>query len=365
VLGREFSGAARRVEYTIAAPVAGIAAASVSAPADLSCGLGGANLDGIVQQARLRSSFIYLANAVGDLSGHWAALGLVLAPLVLVASLCLLPDALNLQYRVAYTFESGLHSVSTDVRDIGGVSAEHLTATPVQEPYRPETVTPREPYPGWLTGGLHAVFALLTLIVNLVVLCALARVHARTKAGSIVAEAVEVYRRSTHLLPGFLWIALLQVLATLVGFVLLVVPGLLVLIWLYFAQYALVFDDRHSWSALLHSRDLMRKRFFKVAVRIVVFLAVWTGYNSWTSGAFIGASVLLGPVAAITGFVWVTVFSLDLLAVSVAYVTTAFFLAAGVRLYLDLKEIASERAAVVTDHPAVEPATAPLSGVGA
>src|SRR5580658_2116417 len=33
------------------------------------------------------------------------------------------------------------------------------------------------------------------------------------------------------------------------------------------------FRRKHSWHALLFSRDLMRKRFFKVAIRIVVFLA--------------------------------------------------------------------------------------------
>ena len=48
-------------------------------------------------QARLRSSFIYLANAVNDLRGNWIIIGIVLAPLVLASALCLLPDALNLQ----------------------------------------------------------------------------------------------------------------------------------------------------------------------------------------------------------------------------------------------------------------------------
>jgi hypothetical protein len=115
----------------------------------------------------------------------------------------------------------------------------------------------------------------------------------------------------------------------------------LVYLWLYFARYALVFDGRRSFHGLLFSRDLMRKRFFRVAARIVVFLAVWSGYNSWAAAAFVLVSVVLGPVGALTGYLWATIFVLDLVITAVTYVTTAFFAAAGVRLYQDVTEIAS------------------------
>jgi len=39
-------------------------------------------------------------------------LAVVLAPLLLAASLCLLPDALNLQYRLATTFAPGSQNIS-------------------------------------------------------------------------------------------------------------------------------------------------------------------------------------------------------------------------------------------------------------
>src|ERR1700730_9506929 len=82
---------------------------TVSNPAYLFHLIRDANLDATVAPARLRSSFIYLANAVNDLSGDWA----VLALLLVCASLCLLPDALNIQHRVAHTFDSGdSHSVN-------------------------------------------------------------------------------------------------------------------------------------------------------------------------------------------------------------------------------------------------------------
>jgi hypothetical protein len=86
---------------------------------------------------------------------------------------------------------------------------------------------------------------------------------------------------------------------------------------------------------------LMRKRFFRVATRIVVFLAVWSGYNSWAAAAFILVSVVLGPVGALTGYLWATIFMIDLIITAITYVTSAFFAAAGVRLYQDVTEIAS------------------------
>jgi hypothetical protein len=81
-----------------------------------------------------------------------------------------------------------------------------------------------------------------------------------------------------------------------------------------------------------------------------VFLAMFSGYNSWTSGAFLVVSILLGPVVAVTGYIWSVVFVLDLLSVAVAYFTIAFFVAASVRLYQDLT-VPKQQQAVATDGP--------------
>ncbi len=338
-----------------------------------------ANLDVTVAQARLRSSFIYLANAVSDLSGDWPVLALVLAPLILGASLCLLPDALNIQHRVAHSFDSGdAHSV--------GVMLHRVALEPAQTPYRPETSTPPpvDPYPEWMTISLHLVFLLILLMVHLVVLCKLARTYAQARAPTAVGEAIEVYKRVIKMTPAFLWISFLQFLVIAVVSAIFMIPlvlvylavfgtamflripllfpALLVITVLYFAKVGLVFDGIRSWHALLYSRELERGRFLKVAIRIMVFFAVWSGYNSWAAGAFLVASVLLGPVGAVTGSVWSLVFMLDLLAVAVAYFTSAFFVAAGVRLYQDLKALQQEQ--TVFANSALQ-ATAPLPNAAA
>jgi len=304
-----------------------------------------ANLIGIVAQPRLKSSFIYLANAVNDLRGNVGLLGLVLAPLVLISALCLLPDAINLQSVVARHFGAGIHSVSL---------------IPAQVPYRP-AAPPSEPppVPYWAVMTLQIASIVVTLLVNLVVLCTLDHIQKGDRVPGVVGGALAVYRRSVELVASFFWIALLQVLVIAVGVVLLVIPGVLAFIWVYFAQYALVLDSRRSWPALLYSRDLMRGRFFKVAVRVVVFLAVWSGYNAWAGGTFIVISRILGPVAVLTGTVGTIVFLLDLLAVAVAYATVAFFLAAGARLYQDLVALTDQEAALAREMAPLKTAALP------
>ncbi len=298
---------------------------------------------------RLKSSFIYLANAVNDLRGNWSVLAIVMAPLLLAGALCLLPDALNLQYRLATTFEPGSQNIS--YKQVDSVDTPSK-APPLQEP---------QPYSPWVTKALHVVFGLVTLLVTLVTLCSLKRIQAGIREPTIVQEAIEVYRRSIPLTPGFIWVTILQLLAPALGLflfqeassfmptgalgvwayialVLMIILGALIYTWLYFAQYALVFDGKHSWHALLFSRDLMRKRFFKVAMRIVVFLAVWSGYNTWAAGAFVVVSLLFGPVGVVTGFLGTTIFLVGLAEIGVNFATTAFLVAAGLRLYQDLRE---------------------------
>ncbi len=297
---------------------------------------------------RLKSSFIYLANAVNDLRGNWSVLAVVLAPLLLAAALCLLPDALNLQFRLAQTFEPGAQNIS------------YVQAPEVDAPNRPAPLKEMQPYSPWVTTALHLIFGLLTLLVTLITLCSLKRIQAGVRKPTIIGEAIEVYRQSIPLAPGFIWVTILQLLAPAAGLflfqasstyvsasigvwayialVLMIMIGALVYAWLYFAQFALIFDGKHSWHALLFSRDLMRKRFFKVATRIVVFMAVWSGFNSWAAGAFVVVSLLFGPVGVVTGFLGTTIFFVDLAEISVNFATTAFLVAAGLRLYQDLRE---------------------------
>jgi hypothetical protein len=294
-------------------------------------------------RTRIKSSFIYLANAVSDLRGNWLTLALVLSPMVVLSALCELPDTLNVQHALMRTFEPGVHSV-------GWIR--------VQEPYAPYTGPVQPLYPHWVLAALHLAFTAITFLVRLVALCAIKRIKSGTRKARVLNETIEIYRDAVVLTPAFLWIALLQMIAIVVGFVLLVIPGLLAIAWLYFASFALVFDNRRSWHALLYSRDLTRGHLLKVGVRIMVFLAVWSGFNGWVWGGFFGLGLLIGPIALITGVLPATIFVFSLIEFAVTYTTIAFFIAAGARLYQDLGAIAAE--STVAAHDALLPATARL-----
>jgi hypothetical protein len=302
-------------------------------------------------QTRLKSSFIYLANAVTDLRGSWATITLVLAPLTLVAALCLLPDALNLQHNLAVRFqrfEPGTRSIAW---------------TAVQMPYGEGAVEIKPLFPGWALMLFHLVTVLMAFAVNLVVLSTIRRIQAGARRSRVINEAIEIYREAIGLAPAFFWIVLLQLLTIGVGFILLIIPGFLLIIWLYFAQYAVVFRATHGMSALIRSYELIRGRFIRVATRIVVFLAVWSGFNSWVGGTFFGVSLLLGPIGVLTGTLSTIIFLVDLLATGVGFATTAFFIVAGVRLYQDLEQIAAESTSPVPEASLIP--TAPLPTVSA
>jgi hypothetical protein len=320
----------------------------------------------VFSEIRLKSSFIYLANAVNDLRRSAATFAVVLAPLVIIGALCLLPDALSLQHQLAEKFAPGAHSVAW---------------TPVQEPYSPAAGEAVPLFPGWILMTFHLTILLLMLMVNLAVLCTIRRDQAGERHQRVFQEALEVYREAGTLALAFYWIVFLQLAVPVLAVALLrmdiyvnarwaavavyfielaiVLFGGLVYLWLYFARYALVFDGKRSFHALLFSRDLMRKRFFRVAVRIAVFLAVWSGYNSWAAASFVIVSLILGPVGAFTGYVWATVLLVDLVAIAVTYVTAAFFTAAGVRLYRDLAPVAGQTDTLDGEIEIPQPAPVP------
>jgi hypothetical protein len=311
----------------------------------------------IVSERRLKSSFVYLANAVRDLSENWRVIALALAPPVLLSSLCLLPDALELQHRVSEAFKIGNQGQS-------------VSYVPAQVPYAAAaSIQPLMPV--WLTRSLHILFVVLTAVTIVIVLCMLKWIREGHREVSPIASTLQIYRRCvTRLLP-FTWLYLFQIIAALpmvvwfnwlnsntavpillaVPVVLLIVPGFLALVWLSVAQYALVFDGNRTWLALFYGRELIRGRFIKVTIRIIVFLAVWSGYNSWAGATFLALSLLLGLLGAFAGALWVGVYIADLLSVSVVFATTAFFFATGLRLYEDLKSSASPAAVRIVEGP--------------
>lgn len=308
-----------------------------------------------VNSVRLKSSFIYLANAVSDLRGNWSVLAVVLAPLVLAAALCLLPETISLERQLAHNFSPGSQNISFTQR------ASYTQADEAETPSKKPPLQEPQPYPDWVLNTINIlVIPFIGSLVTLVTLCSLKRIQTGMREPSIVGEVIAVYQNATTIVLGFIWITVLQLalpeLTSLLfaisrgyeldaivyfGLLLLIIVSGLVYAWLYFAEYALVFDDKHSFHALLFSRDLMRKRFFKAVIRILVFIAFLWGYTSLAGVGFWVVSKLLGPVGAMTGFLTATIFLLDVCGISVSFASVAFVVAASLRLYQDLRSAQS------------------------
>lgn len=120
-------------------------------------------------------------------------------------------------------------------------------------------------------------------------------------------------------------------LVLLVGFALLVIPGLILMISLYMFVPAIVLDRKGSVESLKYSHSLVWGNWWRTAgIVTIAFIIVYVLY------------LLMGLVAGlmfmVTGVDMVTAFIVEVIATLIAgIVTTPFFVALYVELYRDLK----------------------------
>jgi len=77
------------------------------------------------------------------------------------------------------------------------------------------------------------------------------------------------------------------------GFTLFVLPGIIFMVWFFFAQFILVDEDVHGMDALLKSREYVRGEWFNVALRLLPV---------WVASVLIGMIPLAGPVLGVLFF---------------------------------------------------------------
>jgi hypothetical protein len=122
---------------------------------------------------------------------------------------------------------------------------------------------------------LNPLWILLTLSAGLIrivqygaALCEVQRLQTGNRNTDVQREAGRAFRTAIRI--TFVWVWLLAAVPVAVGTVLLILPGLVLGVWLAFAPYALVYDNRRGAEALKYSRELSRGRFWPVANRLVI-----------------------------------------------------------------------------------------------
>lgn len=77
----------------------------------------------------------------------------------------------------------------------------------------------------------------------------------------------ESYRSALKIFWPFVWISVLSYFVVIGGFVMLIVPGIIMGVWIGFAKYVLVMEGKRGMNALVQSRDYLRGYFWAVLGR--------------------------------------------------------------------------------------------------
>ena len=96
-----------------------------------------------------------------------------------------------------------------------------------------------------------------------------------------------------------MWIGFLTGFIICGGFIFFIIPGIIFMVWFFFAQFILIKEDVHGMDALLKSREYVRGEWFNVALRLLLI---------WAASILVGAIPLAGPILYIVFFPFVMIF---------------------------------------------------------
>lgn len=110
------------------------------------------------------------------------------------------------------------------------------------------------------------------------------------------------YREALRFILSYIFITILTALAVVGGLILLIIPGIMFMVWFSFAPYVLINEEKRGTEALSRSRELVRGRFWQVAVRLLLLVAIMVPFSLLNVIPIFGPLVglLIGyPLAAI------------------------------------------------------------------
>lgn len=126
--------------------------------------------------------------------------------------------------------------------------------------------------------------------------CFAAFLHAVVDDQLAFGEALE---NGKGLVLPLIWIGFLTGFIISGGFILLIIPGIIFMVWFFFAQFILVKEDGHGMGALLKSREYVRGEWFNVALRLLLV---------WAASMMLGIIPMAGPILCIAFFPFVMIY---------------------------------------------------------
>ena len=105
----------------------------------------------------------------------------------------------------------------------------------------------------------------------------------------------ESFNIALQRLPKLLWTTILQIVFILVGLIFLIIPGIVLGVWFFAAEYLVVEKNLGPWEALMESKKLIHGNFFSVfllSLIILVFLALVLGISQLLFVNLLGLKIL-------------------------------------------------------------------------
>lgn len=189
--------------------------------------------------------------------------------------------------------------------------------------------------------AIAGIFGILMIVVGILMSVALI-VAIRNPMLSIT----EAYRGGMKFFWSYLLLSIMVGLVTVLGLILLIIPGIIVMVWFGFSHYILVAEGVKGIDAMKQSKALVKGRWFPVFFRmlVLVLLAIF-------------ASIITGFVDATHSDSLVMVIVADVVYLAVNAVLTSVSMIYLYFLYQDLKATPAEEMVVapVPTTPSPEP----------
>ena len=139
---------------------------------------------------------------------------------------------------------------------------------------------------GLISGLIYSIIAGIAWI-------AVIRVIAAAMHGEKLPP-IQAMKDGAQMLPMFVVTAILYYLSLVVGFALLIIPGIILFVWFHFWQFSFVLRGKGAVSGLMYSKNIVEDNFVRVFLYVVglwIFMYVMNNYGIGLIADFVASNV--------------------------------------------------------------------------
>lgn len=119
-------------------------------------------------------------------------------------------------------------------------------------------------------GNIYQIIAVFVGIIAMIVANILMGIALMLAINDQSMGAMQAYRQSWPYFWKYILLSILMVLAIIIGFILFIVPGVIVSVWLAFATWVLVLENKGIIESMKTSREYVRGKWGGVFIRLAV-----------------------------------------------------------------------------------------------